>query len=283
MSALTQPSRWTRLTIHGLVYLAALTMIMPLVWVVLTSLKTQADSLSATPTLLPAGPPADWQWGNYAEAWRMAEFGQFYGNSLIVAIAVTVVSLVHNALAGFAFAKLRFRGRRASFAMMMATMLLPYQVYFIFAYVICGKLGYLDHLQGLIVPFLASAFGVFYMRQSIETVPDSLLEAARIDGMTDFDVFRHVIVPIVRPALAALAIFTFMGSWNNFFWPLIVVDSTENFTLPLAVNRLTSDYFTPSPPVRMAAATILILPTVMVYLLFERAFVRGMAVTGIKG
>jgi len=269
--------------VHAVIYAAALSMILPLVWVILTSLKTQPESLSATPTLLPAGGPLQWQWGNYAEAWRMAGFDRFYGNSLLVAAVVTIVSVAHNALAGFAFAKLRFRGHRATFALTMATMLLPYQVYFVFAYVFCGWLGYVDHLQALIVPFLASAFGIFYMRQSIESVPRSLLEAGRIDGMTDFEAFRHIVVPMVRPALAALAIFTFMGSWNNFFWPLIVIDSTDNFTLPLAVNRLTSDYFTPSPPVRMAAATILILPTVIVYLLFERWFVRGMALTGIKG
>ncbi len=283
MTPLTQPSRATRLLVHALVFALAIGMILPLVWVILTSLKTQAESLSATPSLLPSGSPGQWAWGNYAEAWRMAEFGRFYGNSLLVAIVVTVLSVAHNALAGFAFAKLKFRGRRVTFALVVSTMLLPYQVYFIFAYMLCGWLGYLDHLQALIVPFLASAFGIFYMKQSISTVPDSLIEAARIDGMTDLQAFWHVVVPMARPALAALAIFTFMGSWNNFFWPLIVIDSTEQFTLPLAVNRLTTDYFTPSPPVRMAAATILIVPTVVVYLVFERAFVRGMALTGSKG
>ncbi|MCZ6811182.1 MAG: carbohydrate ABC transporter permease, partial [Planctomycetota bacterium] len=122
-----------------------------------------------------------------------------------------------------------------------------------------------------------------YMRQSIITVPDSLLDAGRIDGLSDFELFWHIVVPLVRPALGALAIFTFMASWNNFFWPLIVIDSTDNFTLPLAVNRLTSDYFTPSPPIRMAAAIILIIPTVGVYLLFERSFVKGLTLTGVKG
>ncbi len=133
------------------------------------------------------------------------------------------------------------------------------------------------------MPFLASAFGIFYMRQSIITIPDSLLDGGRIDGLSDFELFWHIVVPLVRPALGALAIFTFMASWNNFFWPLIVIDSTDNFTLPLAVNRLTSDYFTPSPPVRMAAAIVLIIPTVGVYLIFERSFVKGLTLTGVKG
>jgi ABC-type glycerol-3-phosphate transport system permease component len=278
-----QPSLAVRLTVHVVIFVAALSMVAPVAWMVSSSLKTQGESLSAAPTLLPAGPPNRWQWSNYIEAWKIAEFGRFYGNSLAVALAVTVLSLAHNALGGFAFAKLRFRGKRITFAVMMATMLLPLQVYFIFAYVLCGWLGYVDRLQALIVPFLASAFGIFYMRQSVATVPDSLLEAARIDGMNEFDVFWHVIVPLVRPALGALAIFTFMASWNNFFWPLIVIDSTDKFTLPLAVNRLTTDYFTPSPPVRMAAATLLVVPTVVVYLIFERTFIKGMTLTGVKG
>jgi ABC-type glycerol-3-phosphate transport system permease component len=283
MSAAARPSLVVRAAVHAVIYAAALAMFVPVAWMITSSLKTQPEALSATPTFLPTGPPGRWQWSNYAEAWEIAELGRFYGNSLLVAIVVTVLSVAHNAIAGFAFAKLRFRARRTTFGLMMATMLLPFQVYFIFLYVLCGWLGYVDQLQALIVPFLASAFGVFYMRQSILTVPDSLLEAARIDGMSDFAVFWHIVVPLVRPGLGALAIFTFMASWNNFFWPLIVIDSTDKFTLPLAVNRLTTDYFTPSPPVRMAAATILILPTVIVYLIFERAFIKGMTLTGVKG
>ena len=280
---IARPSPLRRAAVHVLVYAGAVSMLVPVLWMMTSSLKTHAESLSGAPTLLPAGPPTQWQWSNYAEAWRIAEFGRFYANSVIVAVTVTVLSVAHNALGGFAFAKLRFRGRRVSFALMMATMLLPFQVYFIFLYVMCGWLGYTDRLQALIVPFLASAFGVFYMLQSIRSVPDSLLEAARIDGMSDFQAFWHVVVPLVRPALAALAIFTFMSSWNNFFWPLIVIDSTDRFTLPLAVSRLTTDYFTPSAPVRMAAATLLVVPTVIVYLIFERSFVRGITVMGVKG
>ena len=283
MTAWGRPPAVARRVVHAVVLAGALSMLVPVLWMVSSSLKDPAQALSAAPTLLPDGPPARWAWSNYAEAWRIAEFGRFYVNSMLVAGAVTLLSVVYNALAGFAFAKLRFRGRRVIFALIMATMLLPFQVYFIFAYVLCGWLGYVDRLQALIVPFLASAFGIFYMRQSIAGVPDSLLEAARLDGMGELEAFRHVVVPYVRPALAALAIFTFMATWNSFFWPLVVIDSADRFTLPLAVNRLTTDYFTPSPPIRMAAATILILPTVVVYLVFERAFVRGMTLTGVKG
>ncbi len=282
MTRWLRPSRPVRLLAHGAVYAGAAVMVAPVLWIISTSLKGHAESLRAEPSLLPEGSPLSWHWSSYAEAWAAADFGQFYGNSLLVAIVVTVLSVAHNALAGYAFAKIRFAGRRIAFGLTLATLLLPYQVYFIFAYVFCGWLGYVDHLQALIVPFLASAFGIFYLRQSFHGVPDGLLDAGRLDGLGHADLCWHIALPLARPALAALAIFTFMGSWNNFFWPLIVIDSTEHFTLPLAVNRLTSDYFTASPPVRMAAAVILIIPTVLVYLLFERSFVKGMALTGLK-
>jgi multiple sugar transport system permease protein len=278
-----RPAWPVRLIVHIVTYAAAFTMLVPFAWMISTSLKTQREAISSDITLLPTGSPLDWQWGNYLTAWREAGLGDFYMNSIIVALAVTVLSVAFNALAGFAFAKLRFGGRRLTFALTIATMLLPMQVYFLFAYVICGWLGFVDNLQSLIVPFLASAFGIFYMRQSIAGVPDSLLDAGRIDGFTDFELFVNIVAPAIRPAIGALAIFTFMASWNNFFWPLIVIDSDEHVTLPLAVARLAAGYYVPSWPVQMAAATIITVPTIIVFLLFQRSFVRGLALTGGKG
>ncbi|MDY7109745.1 MAG: carbohydrate ABC transporter permease [Planctomycetota bacterium] len=272
-----------RLLAHAITYAAALTMLLPLAWMITTSLKTDAQAIAADITLLPPGAPGSWQWSNYVTAWEDARLGEFYLNSIIVAVVTTVLSVLHNALAGFVFAKLRFSGRRITFALTIATMLLPMQVYFIFAYLICGWLGYVDHLHALIVPFLATAFGIFYMRQSIAAVPDSLLDAGRIDGFTDFELFVNIVLPCIRPAIGALAIFTFMWSWNNFFWPLIVIDSEEHVTLPLAVARLSAGYYVSSWPVQMAAATIITVPTIIVFLLFQRSFVRGLALTGGKG
>lgn len=286
MTAWNRPPLAVRIAAHATIYFAALLVLLPLLWMVVTALKTNAEAISRTPSILPRGGLAafaSWQWGNFRTGWEQAQLGRFYGNSLIVAIVVTVLSLVHNALAGFAFAKLRFRGRSLTFGLTLVTMLLPFQVYFIFVYIVCGWLGYVDSLQALIVPFLASAFGIFYMRQSIAGVPESLIEAGRIDGMSDGDVLRFIVVPSVKPAIAALAIFTFMASWNNFFWPLVVIDSAERFTLPLGVAALASGMYVPSWPVQMAAATIITLPTVLVFVIFQRAFVRGMALTGVKG
>jgi multiple sugar transport system permease protein len=277
-----------RIAVHVVVYALGLTMLAPFAWMVLTSLRTDAEAIS-NPRLLPAGWPWEWrpwewhaQWGNYAAAWRAAQLGQFYWNSIYVAVVLTVLSVAHNALAGFAFAKLHFRGRRPAFLLLLATMMLPYQVYFIFAYMLCVWLGYVDHYQALIVPFLATAFGIFYMRQATLSVPDSLLDAGRIDGLTDFELFWHIVMPSVRPALGALAIFTFMGAWNSFFWPLIVIDSDAVYTLPLAVAALASGLYVSSWPVQMAAATIITVPMILVFLGFQRGFVRGITLTGVK-
>ncbi|MCL4197994.1 MAG: carbohydrate ABC transporter permease [Phycisphaerales bacterium] len=278
-----QPGALSRWSIHLALYALALTMLLPFAWMISTSLKTRGEAINPSPTLLPSGWPWDWQWGNYAQAWETASLGRYYLNSLLVALVVTVLAGVHNALAGYALAKMRFAGRRAALTLMLLVMMLPAQVSFIFAYVICGWVGYVDNYQALIVPFLASAFGIFYMRQAISTVPDDLLDAGRLDGLRDFEIFLHLIVPSIRPALAALAIFTFIGSWNSFFWPLIVIDSDDLATLPLAVAALSSQYYTDSWPVQMAAATIITLPLIVVFLLFQRAFVEGVTLTGIKG
>lgn len=269
-----------RILIHAGVYLLAATMLIPFLWMVSTSLKTDAQSASPPTfsTLLPTDP----QWGNYAEALRAAEIDRFYINSLAVAAITTLLAVAHNALAGFAFAKMRFTGKKPLFLITLATMMLPVQVFFIFAYLVARSVGYIDNWQALIVPFLASGFGIFYMRQAIHAVPDSLLEAGRIDGMDDFELFWTIVRPTVWPAIAALGIFTFMNSWNSFFWPLIVIDSIDQKTLPLAIADLASGLYVPSWPVIMAATTILTTPLIIVFFFTQRAFVQGVALTGMK-
>jgi multiple sugar transport system permease protein len=278
VSALGRPSLALRAGAHLLVYAAAATMLLPFLWMVSTSLKSDSDALGGSLSLL----PREWRPGNYAEAVRSANLDRFYTNSLVVAAVTTVLAVAYNALAGFAFAKMRFRGRRLLFSLTLLTMMLPVTVFFIFSYVVCSWLGCIDNLQALVVPFLASGFGVYYMRQAIQAVPDSLLEAGRLDGMTDFELFWVLVRPTVGPALAALAIFSFINSWNAFFWPLIVVDSERMKTLPMAVSELASGQYVQSWPVRMAAATLITAPLILVFILFQRAFVRGVALTGLK-
>jgi multiple sugar transport system permease protein len=267
-----------RLIAHTAVYAAAATMLLPFLWMVATSLKSDEEALGGGIAFLPTA----WKWTNYAEAARAANLGRYYVNSTTVAVLTTLLAVVYNALAGYAFAKLRFRGRRLLLGATLATMMLPPAVFFVFSYVICARLGLIDNPQALIVPFLASGFGVFYMKQAIEGVPDTLLEAGRLDGMTELDLFWMIVRPAIGPALAALAVISFVNSWNAFFWPLIVIDSDRMKTLPLALADLAAGQYVQSWPVRMAAATILTLPPVLVFAACQRAFVRGVAMTGTK-
>ncbi len=278
MTSRNVPNPVARIGAHAAVYGVALTMLLPFLWMVVTSLKSDQEALGTSFSFWPQA----WRWSNYADAARAVSLGDFYATSFLAAGLTTVLACAHNALAGFAFAKLRFAGKNGLFWGVLATMMLPAQVSFIFAYIVAGRLGFVDNMQSLVVPFLASGFGIYYMRQAISTVPDSLLEAGRLDGMTDFELFWTIVRPTAWPAIAALAIFTFVGSWNSFFWPLIVIDSQQNKTLPLAVAELASGRYIQSWPVRMAAATTLTLPLVVVFVIFQKAFVRGVALTGIK-
>lgn len=268
--------------VHVLVYGLALSMLAPFAWMILTSLKSDQETLSGSTALLPRGAVWEWRWSNYKDAFMSAHLGAFYFNSLAAAGLTTLLAGFHNAIAGFALAKLRFRGKRLALGLILATMMLPVQVSFIFAYLIADALGFIDNLQALVVPFLASGFGIYYMRQAVSTVPDSLLEAGKIDGMTDLDAFWQLVRLTISPAISALAIFTFVASWNAFFWPLIVIDSSQNKTLPLAVAELATGVLVLSWPTRMAAATLITLPLIVVFILFQRAFVRGIALTGLK-
>jgi len=271
------PPLLIRIGAHAAVYIGAAIILLPFAWMLLTALKTDREALDPT-QLLPSVP----QWRNFTLAVEAAHLDRFFLNSFLAAAITTVLAGAHNALAGYAFAKLRFRGRQLMFSAVLATMMLPVQVSFIFAYLIASRLGFVDNVQSLVVPFLASGFGIYYMRQAIASVPESLLEAGRLDGMTEVDLIWLVVRPTIQPAIAALAIFTFVASWNAFFWPLIVIDGLDRKTLPLAVADLAGGQYIQSWPVRMAAATILVAPLVLVFLVMQQAFVRGVALTGVK-
>lgn len=281
------PNILARLAAHALVYAVAASMLLPFLWMVSTALKTDLQALPREAagehvTFLPPGWPWEWRWSNFADAASAVSLWDFYQNSLVAAALTTLVAGVHNALAGFALAKFKFRGERAAFWLVMSTMMLPVQVSFIFAYIAAGRLGMVDNIQALVVPFAASGFGIYSMKQAIATVPDTLLEAGRLDGMSDLELFWHVVRPIAWPTIAALGIFTFVASWNSFFWPLVVVDSVHSKTLPLAVAELSAGRYVQSWPVRMAAMTILTLPLIVVFVIFQRAFVRGVAMAAVK-
>ncbi len=230
------------------------------------------------PTLV----PHEIFWSNYPESWAAAPFGRFYLNSLFVALSVTGGQLLTCTLAAYAFARLNFRGRDFIFLALLGTMMIPFQVTMIGAFQVIHWLRWIDTYYALIVPGLASAFGTFLLRQFFLTLPAELEDAARIDGAGRLGVIRHVIIPLSTPALATLGIFTFMGVWNDFMWPLVVLNSEQHYTvqLGLAVFR---DQRSTVWNLLMAGTVTATLPILIVFFFAQRYFIRGIALTGLKG
>jgi multiple sugar transport system permease protein len=254
-------------------------MLIPFLWMVLTSLRSDAEAFAWPPKLF-VWPP---QWQNYPEAWKIAPFGRFFFNSVVVSVSVTVGSLFINSLAAYGFSKYDFKGRNALFLGLLATLMIPYQVTMIPSFLLLKQLDWLDRFEGLIVPGLASAFGIFFLRQFMLTIPDDYLDAARIDGASEYRIYWKVVLPLAKPAIATLAVFTFLGAWNDFLGPLIVVKSEEMRTLPLAISALSAGHYVMSWPLLMAGASFVIIPVLIVYLIAQKSFVEGIALGGLKG
>ena len=253
-------------------------MLLPFLWMVLTSLRTDQEAFAVPPKLL-----TNPEWHNWADAWHIAPFGRFFFNSAFVSVCVTVGSLIFNSLAAFGFAKYEFKGRNVLFMCLLATLMIPYQVTMIPSFLLLKSLAWLDAYPGLIVPGLASAFGIFFLRQTMLTIPGDYLDAARLDGASEYGIFARVVVPLAKPAIATLAVFTFLGSWNDFLGPLIVVKSDEMRTLPLAISALSAGHYVASWPLLMAGASFVVIPVLLVYLFAQRYFVEGIALGGLKG
>jgi multiple sugar transport system permease protein len=268
-----------RILIVIVVLLGAFTMLLPFIWMIMTSLKTDQDVFTIPVSWI----PESFQWGNYPKAWEVADFSRYIFNSVFVTTVVVSVSLFFNSMAGYAFAKYRFRWRETIFILLLSTMMIPGQVTMIPVYLILKQLGFLDTYAGLIVPTLATAFGIFIMRQFMQAIPDELLDAARIDGAGEFRIFFQIIIPLSKPALSALGIFTFVGSWNDFLFPLLVVSSDSMKTLPLAIASLSAGQYVQSWPILMAAATFVTLPVIVVFFMGQKYFIEGITMTGIKG
>jgi len=264
---------WTVVTMMGLA------MLVPFLWMIMTSLRTDAEAFAWPPRMI------SWplRWENYPEAWKIAPFGRFFLNSLIVSVCVTAGSLTVNSLAAFGFAKYEFRGRNALFLGLLATLMIPSQVTMIPSFLLLKQLAWLDTYTGLIVPGLAGAFGIFFLRQYMLTIPDDYLDAARMDGASEYRIFGQIVVPLAKPAIATLGVFTFLGAWNDFLGPLIVVKSDDMRTLPLAISALSAGHYVMSWPLLMAGASFVVIPVLIVYFLAQRYFVDGIALGGLKG
>ncbi|WP_033328742.1 carbohydrate ABC transporter permease [Streptomyces yerevanensis] len=265
---------WLYLPLTGLLLL----MVAPFLWMLSGAFKPEADIRKVPPVLIPTSPTL----ANYRELFSNLDFTSMFANSVIVALAVTAGNLLFCSMLGYALAKLEFRGKRAVFTLVIATLMVPGLVTFVPLYVLVANLGLTGSLLGLILPFLATPFGVFLMRQFISTLPDELIDAARIDGCREIAIFWKIILPLTRPALATLAIITFLGSWNNFLWPLVVAQNESQYTLPVGLALASGAQDFTRFGILLAGAVIVLLPVTIVFLLFQRHFVAGIATTGLK-
>jgi multiple sugar transport system permease protein len=253
--------------------------LVPFVWILLTSFKTASEIIQIPPTFL----PEEWTLQSYRTIFNdpTVPLERFYLNSLFVATFQVSTTLFTSSLAGYIFAKYRFWGKNFTFGFILAQLMIPFQVVMIPAYLILVKLHLVDTLWGLVIPSMVNAFGIFFMRQFIESIPNELIDAARIDGASEFGIYWRIVLPQLGPALATLGIFTFMGTWNDYLWPLIVITTHEKRTLPLLLTWYSSQHGT-RYDLTMAASILVLLPILVVYVFFQRWIVRGISMTGIK-
>lgn len=253
--------------------------IVPFVWMLLASLKTQSELLQQPPTWFPENPTLS----NYDRLWERLDFPRFFWNSTFIALMITLSNVIFCSMVGYALAKLRFVGRDLLFLLVLGTLLVPGSVTLVPLFVLMSRLNLVDSPWAVILPAAAGPLGVFLMRQFILAIPDDLLEAARVDGAGEFTIFWRIVMPLSTPALAALAIVTFLPSWNALLWPLVVLTSQENYTLPVALAIFARGQFQADYGLLMAGSVVLVLPVIVVFFLLQRHFTESVTMTGIKG
>lgn len=265
------------LLIHIILIVGAVAMVLPFIWMFLTSLKTYAESIHVPPVII----PKDFQWENYKEVFTLLPFFKFMLNTLIVTVLRTAGQLFLCSLAAYAFARIEFPGRNVLFLVALSVLMVPGQVFLLPQYMIMVKIGWLNTLQAVVVPGLFSAFGTFLLRQFFMGLPKELEEAARLDGCNHFQIYWRVMLPLAKPGLVALGIFTTLWSWNELMWPMIVNSSPESMTLSVGLSSLQGQYLT-NYPVLMAGSFLAIVPMLILFMILQKQFIEGIAITGGK-
>jgi multiple sugar transport system permease protein len=266
--------RW----LYAVLAVGLVLVVMPFVWMLTSSVKPEAEVRAVPPTWWPQTVTAD----NYDALFTRLDFPTYFLNSAIVALAVTLGNVVFCSMLGYALAKLDFPGKRVLFVVVLGTLMVPGVVTFVPLFVLTTNLGLTNTLPGMILPFLAGPFGVFLMRQYVLGLPDELIQAARVDGAGELTIFARVIMPLCGPALATLAVLTFLTSWNNFLWPLVVATSEDKYTLPVALALYAVGQNATQYGLLLAGSVVVVLPVLVVFLLLQRHIVQGIAMTGIK-
>ena len=291
MTAMTQPvdvpenrpSLWNRfLKARGPVYcvlaVIGVVWIFPFVWMALGSVKTQREILAIQPKLLPEHATLE----NFTKWFQELNFGSYFSNSLIVAVITVLGNIVFCSMVGYALAKMKFAGKNIVFGAVMVTLMVPSVATFVPLFVVVSNMGLSNTYAALILPFLTQPIGVFLMRQFIAGIPDALMEAARIDGAGELRIFFQIILPQCGPAMATLAILTFLSSWNNFLWPLVAAQTDDMYTLPVALSLYSTGQNATNYSVLLAGAVLIITPILLLFVFLQRYFIQGVAMTGIK-
>ncbi|MCP5380783.1 MAG: carbohydrate ABC transporter permease [Kordiimonadaceae bacterium] len=276
MTKIKAPVSPFRIIVWSLLFIGAVIMMTPIIFMFSASFKYNDEIyelalISSEPTL-----------SNYIYLFENTEFLKWFKNSIFVALASTVSVLFFDSLVGYTLAKFRFRGRKLVFIAILSTLMIPTEMLVIPWYILARDFGLLDSYIGLIFPGIMTGFGVFLMKQFFESVPDDYLDAARIDGLSEFRIFTQIAMPLVTPALSALAIFTFLGNWTAFLWPLIVTSSAELFTIPVGLSSFSGEFQSEWEMI-MTGAAVATLPTLLVFLFLQRYIIRGVILGGLKG
>ncbi len=289
MTALTRPAPQpaagaaprsrASIVLYVVLTLGLILMIAPFVWMVLGSFKPQGEFLRLPPTWLPEQPT----FNNFQRLIDQLDMPRFFFNSIVVAAAVTVGTLIFAPMLGYALAKLQFSGKGVLMGLVLATLMLPGAAILVPQFVLMSALGLVNTYPALVLPFLAGPFGVFLTRQFFSGLPDELLEAARIDGASEFRIFWTIAMPLAGPVLATLGILTFLGSWNSFIYPLVMAQEPEMYTLPVALATFATGQYQADHGMLMAGALVLVLPILVIFILLQRWITEGIATTGLKG
>ena len=291
MTAMTQPvdvpenrpslgARFLRARgpVYCVLALIGVVWIFPFLWMALGSVKTQREILASPPKLLPEHATLE----NFTQWFQELHFGSYFTNSLVVAVITVLGNIVFCSMVGYALAKMRFAGKNIVFGAVMVTLMVPSVATFVPLFVIVSNLGLSNTYAALILPFLTQPIGVFLMRQFIAGIPDALMEAARIDGAGELRIFFQIILPQCWPAMATLAILTFLSSWNNFLWPLVAAQTDDMYTLPVALSLYSTGQNATNYSVLLAGAVLIITPILLLFIFLQRYFIQGVAMTGIK-
>lgn len=267
-----------RIALHALLLVAAAITLLPLLWMVSASFMPTGEATAVPPRLVPSAPTLD----QYRELWTRLDVARAFANSLGLATVITGISLLLNSMAGYAFAKLRFRGRDRIFRTLLAALVIPGQIAMLPLFLLLDAMGLIDTYAAVVIPGLASVFGIFLVRQYALSIPDSLLDAARVDGASELRIYWSIVLPVCKPVLVTLAIFTFLGAWNDFLWPLIALADRDKYTLPVALANLLGEH-AQDTELMMAGSVLTILPAVLVFLILQKHYVRGIVTGGVKG